>query len=623
MDNNEDLEMTFDPNTISHLGLQMYSTLPPVIAEMISNSYDADAHKVTLTLNDCDSLHKTICVEDDGHGMSFDEINKYFLLIGRNRRNGEEKNQKSRSGKRLVIGKKGIGKLAFFGVAQTIEITTVSNGLRNTFVLDWNDLINSKGSVYKPKILQKNEKTSTSNGTKMILSKIARKSNFDPNDIATRLAKTFSIFDEKDFNVFVKYNADPEFKISNMLRFEGLEADETWNFPLSNIDLTYEYSNKNKITGQIIACKSTVPEKMRGVALFSRGKLVNGHSFFDVKATSFGFSYLTGWLNVDFIDEWIPDVISTNRQSLNWEDERCNDLKKYLEAVINAIYVQRRESMEFDKKKSIQNKTGIDIDSWVKKLPKHDRVLANKLVKAIVSNDGIDDNKAAELTSFVKDSFQFASFKELANEIDGTKSSDAELLNLFNEWKIIEAREMYKLSEVRIHAIQRFQEYIEIDAKEVPVMHNFFKQFPWLLDPRLMDFEDEVTYSDLLRKKFPDAKDVPEEDRRIDFLCHNFAGNLFIIELKRPGKVLGQKELVQALAYKTYMREHLDNEEQKSISCYIIGKKLSSNDTVREMANSFRNANSVIVKTYTELLNSAKGYHKEFIEKYESLQKND
>lgn len=108
-----ELEMTFDPNTITHLGIQMYSTLPPVIAELVSNSYDADAHEVILTLNDSDLSNKTISVKDNGHGMSFDEINSCFLLIGRNRRNGDEKNQKTRSGKRYVIGKKGIGNLLF------------------------------------------------------------------------------------------------------------------------------------------------------------------------------------------------------------------------------------------------------------------------------------------------------------------------------------------------------------------------------------------------------------------------------------------------------------------------------------------------------------------------------
>jgi hypothetical protein len=619
MDDNRFLEMKFDPNTISHLGLQMYATLPPVIAEMISNSYDADASKVTLVLNDLDISNKIISVEDDGHGMSFDEINTNFLLIGRNRREGDPEKQKSRSGERYVIGKKGIGKLAFFGVAQTIQIATISNGLQNIFVLDWNDLIHSEG-VYKPRIIKKDEKTTAADGTKITLTNLTRKSNFNPKDIAVRLAKAFSIFDEKKFNVIVKHNNDAGFPIDNKLRFEGIDADETWNFPLLDPDIKYDYSNKELIAGQIIASKTTIPEKMRGIALFSRGKLVNEHSFFDVKATSFGYSYLTGWLDIDFIDEWIPDVISTNRQSLNWEDERCNELKKYLEAVISFIYAQHRNSMEISKKKRIQEKTGLDIDAWIEGLPKHDKNLANKLVKAIVSNEGIDGDKAAELTGFVKDSFQFAAFKELAAEIDGSKSSDAELLNLLNEWKVIEAREMYKLSEVRIRTIQRFQEYIKTDAKEVPVMHNFFKQFPWLLDPRLMDFEDEVTYSQILRDQYPDSDEKLEEDRRIDFLCHNFVENMFIIELKRPSKVLGEKELLQALNYNTFMQKHLGNESHCNITCYIIGKQLSSKPSVQALAKSLKESNSVVVRTYTELLNSAIGYHKEFIDKYESLQ---
>ncbi len=37
------LRLQFDIHTIEHLGVQMYKTLPPVLSELISNSYDADA----------------------------------------------------------------------------------------------------------------------------------------------------------------------------------------------------------------------------------------------------------------------------------------------------------------------------------------------------------------------------------------------------------------------------------------------------------------------------------------------------------------------------------------------------------------------------------------------------
>lgn len=37
--------MEFDPATIKHLGVQMYSTLPLVMFELIANAWDAGAGK--------------------------------------------------------------------------------------------------------------------------------------------------------------------------------------------------------------------------------------------------------------------------------------------------------------------------------------------------------------------------------------------------------------------------------------------------------------------------------------------------------------------------------------------------------------------------------------------------
>ena len=102
-------ELRFDPLTIKHLGVRMYSTLPPALAEIISNSYDADANNVTITLSEENGKPKEITVADDGKGLSLEEINSKFLVIGRNRRN-EEGDILSTKFKRLPTGKKGLGK---------------------------------------------------------------------------------------------------------------------------------------------------------------------------------------------------------------------------------------------------------------------------------------------------------------------------------------------------------------------------------------------------------------------------------------------------------------------------------------------------------------------------------
>ena len=42
--------MVFQPATIEHLGFKLYSNLPPVIGELVSNAWDADAKKVEISL---------------------------------------------------------------------------------------------------------------------------------------------------------------------------------------------------------------------------------------------------------------------------------------------------------------------------------------------------------------------------------------------------------------------------------------------------------------------------------------------------------------------------------------------------------------------------------------------
>ena len=65
--------------------------------------------------------------------------------------------------------------------------------------------------------------------------------------------------------------------------------------------------------------------------------MVNSAEFFGRSESSHFYSYLTGWLDVDFIDDYPDDYISTDRQSLNWENEVTNKLKAYLSETLKAL----------------------------------------------------------------------------------------------------------------------------------------------------------------------------------------------------------------------------------------------------------------------------------------------
>lgn len=621
--NSEELVMRFDPNTIEHLGVKMYSTLPPVIAEMVSNSYDAEAKNVEIWLFDNDES-KSIKIKDDGHGMSFEEINNQFLRIGRNRRK-DPHSEYSKNRKRLVIGKKGIGKLSFFGISSKIQVETVSAGIKNAFVLDWSVLKNIKDfdESYKPEIVILNESTIDEEGTIITLYNINRQTSFSPDDIAYTLAKSFQVFDEIDFNVLIYHNSKSiKIEVKNELRYKNLNPIHIWDFPLHVDRDPKDYYCEDVITGKIVLTEETVPSKMRGVSLFSRNKLVNEYEFYDIKATSHGYSYITGWLNIDFIDLFDEDVISTNRRSLNWETTQTRDLRGYLTKIIQNIFNEAKKLKEENKVNKFLQDTGISIEVWINKLPTHEKKLANKIVHAIIGSEGIEAQKASELVKFVQDSFQFQSFKDIANEIHEVENlSTAKILTLFKEWELIEAREMYKLSLGRIETIKTFEKLITENAKEVQQIHPFFEKFPWILDPRINMFRHELQYAKILRETYPETS-LEEKNRRIDFLCTSVSNHRFIIEIKRPKHLISKKDIDQAKDYRSFIEDHLESNinSPNKVIAYVIGGKIDFEDRkTKDEIDSMQRTDKVYVKTFNQLLTDARNYHKEFIERYETL----
>lgn len=610
------VKMSFDPNTIEHLGIQMYSTLPPVIAELVANAYDADALYIKIFLED--EVQKKIIIEDNGHGMSFEDLEAKFLRIGRNRREGNQ--QYSESRKRKVIGKKGIGKLSFFGIANHVEITTCRDEKENSFDMDWDDIKNS-GDEYEIPLTKYNEPCpGKSSGTKITLTAIRRKTHFTPRSLAVSLARAFSVFNEQDFSADIIHNNEQPINVTNEMKYDSINREYEWKFPYSEVASQYEYATQ--IRGKIISAKKPVESSMKGVALFSRGKLVNAHDFYEHKASSHGYAYLTGWLNVDFIDDWEQDVIGTSRQSLNWENEETSKLRDYLQEVVQKIYSERRNKIEEKKKEEIKKKTGLDVNDWLADLPRYEKALAGKIVGQIIRDEGIDTEKAGGLVSYVKDAFQFEAFKEFADEIaDNDEIDSSKFVELLQEWQFVEAKELYRLSIGRISTIEELSKHIEENSKEIPTVHQFFKKFPWLLDPRIIEFRDEVVYSKILREKYPENK-LEESNRRIDFVCTSVSNSRFIIELKRPWHNITHKDLLQAADYRSFLQEHIGNtpEAANHVDAYVIGGKYASDRLTRDEIET-RRKSGIFVKTYAELLENAKKYHQEFIDRYQQLQK--
>ena len=183
--------------TVDKLGVKLYDRVSAVIAELVSNSYDADATEVVIESPMGEYLAskasgkvtdrgREIRVKDNGIGMTPKEARDYYLVVGAERREDSRPGRGDTSPKfhRKVLGRKGVGKLAPFGICEVIEV--ISSGgdivtrkqddgteeigyLTAHFILNRNDILKDTEFEYPAKIGCMDETLSDETGTTIIL----------------------------------------------------------------------------------------------------------------------------------------------------------------------------------------------------------------------------------------------------------------------------------------------------------------------------------------------------------------------------------------------------------------------------------------------------------------------
>jgi DNA topoisomerase VI subunit B len=185
--------MSIDLNVLNHLGIRLYSNVPAVVSEAVANAWDADASEVSI------SLHVTsgeIVIEDDGIGMTEQDVNDKFLKIGYRRREGGF--ARSPQG-RAVMGRKGIGKLSLFSIAREIEIHSAKDGEVSGLVMrlaDIEEAIKAGSTTYRPQAV-KATYASGHRGTKITLRHLRKAIDHSEGPLRRRLARRFAVIGEE------------------------------------------------------------------------------------------------------------------------------------------------------------------------------------------------------------------------------------------------------------------------------------------------------------------------------------------------------------------------------------------------------------------------------------------
>lgn len=513
----EPFRMEFDVYTIKHLGLQMYSTLPPVIGELVANGWDANATKVEITIPETpiDEQTSELVISDNGIGMSDKEVRKKYLIVGRDRRENEQSDETPSPYNRRIMGRKGIGKFSAFGIAKEIDVESTKDGEISHFRMNYDELLERANN----RVIEFPHLPSTgtvSKGTKIRLRYITKFKNRRISIALIRrgLARRFAVIGaQQNFEVVINGSPiSPEDRDLKRLLEKDMDGNPyLWEYDDDEIQPGTGWT----VSGWIGALNRTTPDIDgidRGIVLMARGKLVQEPFVFNaVVGQQYALSYIIGELHAEFVDE-IEDTIGTTRNSLVWDTEANTALKEWGKKEVNTI------AREWGKKRREDNERELQENDLYVKFQKQAEETGNKRALKLADQlvrQAIDKNPTADVTEIEPviqtslDFLEFDAFWEIAEDLTRTEFRDTEkLFDLFREWQIVEAKEMARVTGGRITTIEKLQNLIEKDALEVPTLHNFLKEFPWVIDPRWTLVDDEVTYSQLLREKFPEKSDM-------------------------------------------------------------------------------------------------------------------
>lgn len=637
-------EMSLSLNVLNHLGINLYSNHPAVLSETVANAWDADASVVTIEL---DVENQKIVVQDDGIGMTVQDINARFLRVGYRRR--ESKETAITSSGRPVMGRKGIGKLALFSVANEILVETVRDGEKSALLLEL-DEINSRiggddpsnSKPYFPKVMT-TESIDFEHGTRLTLTSLKKSINKTAPHLRRRLARRFSVIGTKHgFDVTIdglslsasdrdltkksqyiwlygssEQNSEKEKSLTHKPKIEHRSNVLAPRMSVQGwIGTAYDTASLNDETGE---------EHLNRIPLMIRGKLAQEDILEGMNEVGIFKNYIFGEIHADFLDTDDDDDIATSsRQNIVQDDERYRALVNFIKREIKHI-----KQLWTSYRNSEGTKTALEIpeiSAWFSTLGKDTKSKAQRLFGKINQLGlGLEDRNVVFAQGVL--AFEIMRQKDNLEDLDKVAANDvASFGKILNTSADLEAAMYHKIVSSRLAIIEKLQQLVDENEKERFLQTHIFEHL-WLLDPgweRAAAPSMEVS----MKKAFEEIshKLTDEEKRsRFDIRYQKTSGQHVIIELKRANVITDTDSLsAQVRKYRKALTQWLQNQgrsgEPHSIIC-VVGRELrdwSDPDGRQDSADQLRVINTRVVM-YDELLLNARSAYDDFLKDSEGV----
>ena len=164
------IRFTVDAGMIDRLGRELVGRHETAVAELVKNAYDADATIVNIFFNQTDNFLGQIIIEDNGLGMTREQLRKGFMTISST---DKIHNPKSFRYQRVRAGQKGIGRFSTQRIGK--KLTIITQTLESTKAIklevDWHNYEIDENLLLITNSIKEIEKTKKE-GTTLIIEEV-------------------------------------------------------------------------------------------------------------------------------------------------------------------------------------------------------------------------------------------------------------------------------------------------------------------------------------------------------------------------------------------------------------------------------------------------------------------
>ncbi|MFE0375703.1 ATP-binding protein [Streptomyces inhibens] len=584
------LEIRFRGRVIEHLGIDMYQSPVAAIAELVSNSWDADSRKVDVTLPPKIGPGAEIVISDNGEGMTLAQCQGRYLNVGYDRRKdrGDDRTPKGRP----MMGRKGIGKFAGFGIARFVTVETVSKetGERTTFRLDATQLIEDSDSYAESQPLtvdvlnyeEADDSRTTQHGTTITLSELSLKMTPNAAQFRTSMARRFLLMERADeFQVNVNEESISESEDVEKIEFsfpsdyadgqlpEGVAVEDGWGVET--------LPSGSKVRWKFVFYKEPIgEEELTGISVFSHHKLAQRPFLFNLSGGfggQQGTSYLSGRVEADFLDEQKRDLISTERQRVNWEMDASQPLLEWGQTRVKSL-LRIWQGLRSKAKVDAMRKRMTPFSVRLGNLERPERKIVEKALTSIARISSLNDDQFGDLAEAMLSAWEGGRLKGLIDDLSEADTMDAEVLvKILAESRVMSALHAAEHVKSQLNLITGLEERIKKHELENEV-RDYIAQNPWLVSPRWETFRVERSVKALVDEV---AKEAYGEywNARMDLVLSS-GNQLLVVEFMRPGLKVDWDHLnrYERYVYKLQHATLAKYSEFRTVSGLLVADKI-------------------------------------------------